>query len=126
MTTTKTTLIIIAHGSRRPQSNDEVRALVEQFQQLPGVNFERVDAAFLELATPSLHEAVAAAAESGSKQFLIYPYFLNTGKHVERDIPAILDELASEYSQCHFQLLEHFGSSSEVLPLIQSHVDQQI
>ena len=53
------TLIVFAHGSRSAASNDEVRALASRLARDGAA--DRVDAAYLELAEPSLLSACAAA-----------------------------------------------------------------
>jgi len=44
-------LLLIAHGSRRAESNDEIRALTQKMKTLAGGRFSEVESAFLELAT---------------------------------------------------------------------------
>ena len=43
------TLILVAHGSRREASNQEIRALTEALARQGGERFDRVSCAFLEL-----------------------------------------------------------------------------
>src|SRR5699024_2029589 len=78
-------LLLIAHGSRRTQSNDEIRALARQVGERAGTAFERVDCAFLELAEPSIGGGIARLAEAGAQHVLVLPYFLSDGRHVHED-----------------------------------------
>ena len=83
-----TALLLVAHGSRRAASNTEVAQLAEQLQFNLQGDFAMVEAAFLELAGPSIPEGIQLCAESGVKNIVVLPYFLNTGRHVAEDIPA--------------------------------------
>ena len=47
-------LMLIAHGSRRAASNDEVRDLAATLGRLAGREFDLVVPAFLELAEPGI------------------------------------------------------------------------
>jgi sirohydrochlorin cobaltochelatase len=52
-----------------------------------------VETAFLE-ARPNLAEAVARLADSGVRRILVVPYFLTLGIHLQRDLPAIVEQLS--------------------------------
>ena len=58
--------------------------------------FPHVETAFLE-AQPSLAEAVARLADSGVTRILVVPYFLTLGIHLQRDLPAIVEQLAQAH-----------------------------
>ena len=47
-------LLLIAHGSRREASNQEVRELAARLERIAGDRFGRVIPAFLELAEPDI------------------------------------------------------------------------
>ena len=76
-----TSLLIIAHGSRRAASNDEVRALAAAVRTQPGQAYAHVDAAFLELAEPSIATGLAELAAKGATEIVAFPYFLAAGTH---------------------------------------------
>ena len=92
-----TGIVIFAHGSCVPSANDAVR-VVAQAAAAAGA-FELVETAFLE-ARPGLAEAVARLAGSGATRILVVPYFLTLGIHLQRDLPAIVDQL----TQAHHNL----------------------
>ncbi len=81
-------LLIVAHGSRRDSSNDEVRALAHAVGLHPDNRYSRVSCAFLELAQPSIPDGIAALADEGADDITVVPYFLSAGRHVVEDIPA--------------------------------------
>jgi sirohydrochlorin cobaltochelatase len=110
-------LILIAHGSRRSLSNDEFVTLVNEVRN-KDKNFSRIEAAFLELATPSIQTVANNLITKKFNKIYFYPYFLNSGKHVGVDLPYIIDELKEENPNIEFILLEHFGKSNRISDII--------
>ena len=53
-----TSLLLVAHGSRREASNDEVRALTTRLRAAADGRFHQVDCAFLELASPLIPDGL--------------------------------------------------------------------
>jgi sirohydrochlorin ferrochelatase len=111
-------LILIAHGSRRQQSNDEVRDLTEVLRRQAGQTFDRVDCAFLELAEPGIPEAIDAAVAAGSKVVYVLPYFLNSGRHVAEDIPGIVGEKRRQYPDIELIQTPILGSAPGIVDLL--------
>jgi len=108
-------LLIIAHGSRRGASNDEVRQLAEAVRALPGQAYEHIETAFLELAEPSIPEGLAALAAKGATEVVAFPYFLAAGTHVAQDIPEAIAGFAATHPAVKVRLTPHLGASA-VLP----------
>ena len=109
-------LLIIAHGSRRQASNDEVRALGERVRALRDPSIERVEVAFLELAEPGIPAGLAACVAHGAREIIVFPYFLAAGTHVANDIPQALDVFSEQHPLIKVRLASHLGASS-ALPM---------
>ena len=88
-----TGIIVFAHGSRLEPANQAVRTVAHQLAAAGG--FEAVETAFLELGSPSLEGAAKALLAQGVHDILVVPYFLTLGVHLERDLPRIINQLAS-------------------------------
>ena len=116
-------LIIIAHGSRRPQSNDEVRQLAEELEHHTGGRFSSVSCAFLELASPSIPEAIDAAVAAGAQELHLVPYFLSAGRHVAHDIPDAVDKKRRQYPNTVMHLHPHLGSSPAMPAFVLDSID---
>jgi sirohydrochlorin ferrochelatase len=86
-TTVKTGLIVFAHGSRVESANREVRAVTNRMVQAGG--FSLVETAFLDIASPTLDEAVGLLITKGAARVVVLPYFLTMGTHLRRDLPRI-------------------------------------
>lgn len=105
-------LLIIAHGSRRAASNDEVRALAAAVRTQSGRAYEHVEAAFLELAEPGIPDGLAALAAQGATEIVAFPYFLAAGTHVAQDIPKAIAEFSTAYPGVKVRLTPHLGAST--------------
>lgn len=112
---TKKHLLLIAHGSRRQASNDEVRQLAERVAAQRGPDIDAVEVAFLELAEPSIPEGLARCVAGGATEIVVFPYFLAAGTHVVSDIPEAVDAFRTEYPQVRVRLTSHLGAS-DALP----------
>ncbi|MEW6118943.1 MAG: CbiX/SirB N-terminal domain-containing protein [Pseudomonadota bacterium] len=105
-------LLIIAHGSRRAASNDEVRALAARLRAMPECGYEHVEAAFLELAEPLIPEGLHALAARGAIEIVAFPYFLAAGTHVAQDIPEAIAEFARTCPGVTVRMSAHLGAAS--------------
>ena len=103
-------LLIMAHGSRSDTANDEFRALVEAVaESAPGSGEEYVAVlpCFLELAQPSLVEAIQQLEHQPVTHVQLYPLFFNKGKHVGKDIPAQVEDARERFPDLSIELLDY-------------------
>ncbi len=105
-------LLIIAHGSRRAASNDEVRRLADQVRAQAGSAYADVETAFLELEEPGIRAGLAALAGRGAMEIVVFPYFLAAGTHVAQDIPEAINEFSAAYPGVEVRLTPHLGASA--------------
>lgn len=105
-------LLIIAHGSRRAASNDEVRQLADAVRVQQAQRYDHVETAFLELAEPSIPDGLAALAAKGAREVVAFPYFLAAGTHVTQDIPDAIAGFSATHPDVHVRLTPHLGASA--------------
>lgn len=108
----KRMLLIVAHGSRRQASNDEVRELGERVRRLNTHGIDDVHVAFLELAEPGIPEVLAHCVAAGANEIVVFPYFLAAGTHVAADIPEHIDAFCARQPQVKVTLTPHLGASA--------------
>src|SRR5262249_45630269 len=72
--TVTTALLLIAHGSRQPEANADLRHVAEGLLQR---GYGVVEAAFLELAGPDIGEGGRRCARRGATRVVLVPYFLS-------------------------------------------------
>ena len=121
-------LLIMAHGSRSETANDEFRALVEKVAHAAhtrGQDYAAVIPCFLELAQPSLIEAIQQLEHQPVETAQLYPLFFNKGKHVGRDIPAQIEEARERFPHLTIELLDYFGNGDGLADLVLEHIASQ-
>ena len=111
-------LLVVAHGSRRAQSNDEVRQLTACLAGSTDGMFDRVSCAFLELAEPSIPDGLRADISAGASEVVVLPYFLSAGRHVVSDIPAEVDAVRREHPAVTITLAPYLGAASGLVELL--------
>lgn len=111
-------LLLVAHGSRRAASNEEVVALADRVADEVTGSFALVEAAFLELAEPSIEEGIGRCVAQGAREIAVVPYFLAAGTHVVKDIPAIIESARAAHPGVVITVGEHVGASSQMPALI--------
>jgi len=111
-------ILLIAHGSRRSESNEEVQHLTDTLRTRLGGKAIIVCCAFLEQASPSIPEGIDECIQAGARDILILPYFLSAGRHVSRDIPALIQQKQIQYPEISFHLRPHIGSSEAMTDLL--------
>jgi sirohydrochlorin ferrochelatase len=111
-------LLLIAHGSRRQQSNQEVTELADQLREACDASYEIVHAAFLELASPSIGEGISLCVDDGASRVTLLPYFLNSGRHVVEDIPEIVGQAKIQHPDIDIVVAPHLGASSLMVDLL--------
>ncbi len=94
MSTSRTALILFAHGSSVESANEAVREVGRQMARSAG---SVVEAAFLGGGTPDLPGSVASLVARGINRIVIVPYFLTTGLHLQRDLPILVRDVMSSH-----------------------------
>ena len=113
----KRALLIAAHGSRRQQSNDEIKRLANQVSQQVAASFHWVEHAFLELTEPSIESGIERCVALGATEVVVLPYFLSAGRHVAEDIPAIVHAKQQHYQEQGIAIrLSNYLGASQVMP----------
>ena len=110
-------LLLVAHGSRRKASNDEVRALIERMRGVADT-FDDLACAFLELAEPSIADGLRQAIARGATEVVVLPYFLSAGRHVVTDIPAEMEPVQKQYPSLDIRLAPYLGAAEGVVGLL--------
>lgn len=116
-----TALIVLGHGSRNPVAREQFLALVAQ---LRAARPEPVHAASMELAPPTLDEAVAEAVAAGATEIVVQPCFLFDGNHIRRDIPRMLLRAEAEYPAVTFRCGRPIGADRRVVEILLERAEE--
>ncbi|MBU1168819.1 MAG: CbiX/SirB N-terminal domain-containing protein [Proteobacteria bacterium] len=117
-------LLILAHGSRKKESNDEVYQLAKSLDDLDDSGFDFVLCAFNQFSSPSAEDQIQVLFEKGVKKIIVLPYFIAAGSHVLTDIPELVRKAKENYPEVLFQVSPHFGAFKGVKNLILSELSR--
>ncbi|GAB6097362.1 hypothetical protein JCM14469_36160 [Desulfatiferula olefinivorans] len=111
-------LLVVAHGSRAKESNEEVIRLAESLNRRPDSGFDTVICAFNQFSEPTAEQQIRVLADRGATTITVLPYFIAAGSHVRVDLPELVETARSAYPQIRFRLSPHFGAFRGVADLI--------
>src|SRR5437016_3154177 len=111
----KKSVLLVSHGSRSSKTKEEVADLVQVLNQKTGI--EIFEYAFLEIEKPSIPEGLDICVQKGATEIIVLLNFLNSGRHVNTDIPAIVDEAKKKYPSVHFSISQPVGQHSKITDL---------
>lgn len=111
-------LLLIAHGSRRQQSNDEVVCIADKLKAHCAGEFDIVHSGFLELADVLIPDGIKRCVDDGASSIIVLPYFLNSGRHVVEDVPGIVEETRPLYPDVEIKIAPHLGASELMIDLL--------
>lgn len=104
-------ILLVAHGSRREASNEEVRELTARLREKRNHDNEIFECAFLELAEPSIPDGIQLCIDKGASEVVVLPYFLSAGRHVVEDIPNEVKLKQDEHPAVSITISDYLGSS---------------
>jgi sirohydrochlorin ferrochelatase len=110
-------LLLIAHGSRRPEANADLEYVAAQLRGRG--RYPVVQVSFLELVEPGIEAGGALCVQAGATDVILLPYFLSPGKHVVEDLASARDRLASQFPETRFVLAEPLGRHPLLLDVIE-------
>ena len=114
-------IILLAHGSSD-------RRWCETFEALAAPTVEAIPGsvvAYMELSEPGLQQVVASAVEEGCRSFTVLPLFLAAGRHLRKDVPAMIAELESKHG-IRIQLEAPVGENPQLGSAIRDVVEQTL
>jgi len=109
-------LILFAHGARDARWSDSLNALAAAIRAQAGR--ASVSAAFLELQTPTLPEALEAAVSGGARRIHVMPVFWAAAGHVENELPPMLAQFGARYPQVTVSVLSVLSELPGMLDFI--------
>lgn len=105
-------VLIVSHGSRSPKTKQEIISLIDLMRQrMPHVFFEY---AFLEIESPNIPEGIDRCIKHGVDEVVVALNFLNSGRHVNEDIPAIIKEACLKYPHIKIHMTKPIGQHAQI------------
>lgn len=120
----KTALLVMVHGSPRPESNGDMYQVVEMVKSR-GI-FDFVTVGFMECNAPTIPEAAAECVEAGAEKVVAVPYFLHSGSHVADDLPTLLEEARENYPDVEWLMGDYLGRDEAVADVVAQRVREVV
>ncbi|KAK9838199.1 hypothetical protein WJX81_008429 [Elliptochloris bilobata] len=113
-------VVLVDHGSKRVEANKMLEEFAELYRQT--TQRQLVEIAHMELAQPSIADAVAKCAAAGAKKVVVAPYFLSRGRHITEDIPALVASAQAEHPSLQCVVADPIGIDPLMVQLIEKRV----
>lgn len=122
---TKRGVILLAHGSRLQEANEEVFQLAALLETNEGAGFY-CGVAFLQGGSPTLQEAVTSAVTEGCTFIFTVPFFLTSGVHIRDDIPEMLEQVRQDNPELTLVLCRPLGCDPRLAPILWERVTEKM
>ncbi len=117
-------IILLGHGSRREEANEEIREIARMVASSQQGAF--YETAYLSIAQPDLSEAVEKLVQQGVNRIIVTPVFLVTGNHIARDIPEEIEKLKPSYPGIEFIMTGHIGTHPGVAEIVKQRIQEAL
>ena len=117
MKSSLTGVLIVGHGTRSPLGQAQFLWLVKQLQA--GLAPLPVEPAFLELAAPTIDDAVGRLVGRGIEHLVTVPLLLFAAGHAKEDIPSEVRAALTKHDKAELRSVQaaHFGCHPALLEL---------
>jgi len=113
-------IVLVDHGSRRPEANAQLEALAERVRaREPGT---LVLTAHLEVAQPDIGDALARCAAAGADDVVLLPWFLAPGRHTAEDIPRAVAAATLLHPSLRVRIGEPIGLDAKLFDLAMARI----
>lgn len=113
---TKQALLIVDHGSRLKKANFMLFDLVKNMRKKRPELI--VLGAHMELALPSIEDAIKRAVKLGASHITVHPYMLSPGRHATSDIPNLANAVIAQYPNVTLTVTDPLGLHPLLLDVI--------
>jgi sirohydrochlorin ferrochelatase len=112
----KRALLLVDHGSRRPEANARLEELAATLREAAPDRF--VALAHLELAAPDIAAGVDACARAGAEEIVVLPCFLAPGRHAGEDLPREVRSAARRHPGLRVRIAASLGEQPGLARLL--------
>jgi len=118
----KRAILLVDHGSRRAEANELLAEVARRVQaRCPDAI---VRAAHMELAPPSISEAIDECIAAGAGEIVVHPYFLVPGRHSTHDIPERVGEAMSRHPGIAARVTEPLGLHEKLVDVVIQRINE--
>ena len=116
-------VLLVGHGSRDPEGNEQSRQTIEELK--PQLESELlVETCFLEFERPTIEQGIQTCVEKGATDVFVIPLMLLAAGHSKIHIPAAIDEARQKYPHVSFTYGRPFGIHEETMEICKSRLEE--
>lgn len=108
-------ILVVGHGTRKASGQAQLMQLVEHMRQLEPL--WTIEPSFLELAEPSIDQAVESLHRRQIRRIIVVPILLFTAAHAKSDIPDAVQTSVREHGMSVVAQTPSLGTTPEVIAL---------
>ncbi|MDG2051742.1 MAG: CbiX/SirB N-terminal domain-containing protein [Myxococcota bacterium] len=114
-------ILIVDHGSRRPEANEAVGRVAEKVQlRRPELV---VRWAHMEIAPPFVPDVIADCVAQGAREIIVHPFFLADGRHLTETIPELVAQARERHPDITIYVTSHLGEHDALISIVLDRVD---
>ncbi len=118
----KKAILLIAHGSRRQEANEDLIRLRDMIRaSRPN---QIIEHSFLELAQPTISEGATCCVEQNASKVLMFPYFLSAGVHVVEDLDQFKIEFERKWPETEFVICPPLGLHRLMVDIVYDRIGE--
>ncbi len=110
-------ILLVDHGSRRPEVNATLECVGRLVAWAAGGGVI-VRTAHLELAPPTVADGLAACVAAGAREVVVHPYLLGAGRHAVVDLPRQVDEAAARFPGVALRVTAPLGVHPDLAAIV--------
>lgn len=111
-----TSVLLIAHGSRKNQTVDEFYDVVNIVKKM--LPDRIIEGTFMSCSDTNIESKLKELVDYGSTEIIIVPYFLFSGNHVKNTIPFQVEKFLHEHKKVKITYKEPFGVDIRLAEII--------
>jgi len=114
-------LCLVGHGTRDANGVQEFLTLFSKFKERAPKRV--VECGFLELAKPTIEEAISKCAQGGISKILVIPGLLMSAGHAKNDIPAKINEMSRKYPNLNINYTQPLGLHPKIIQICTKRIE---
>lgn len=115
----KQAILIVGHGSRDQEGNEELLEFVQQIQPRLTERYPIVETCFLEFANPDIPAGIDRCVEQGATQVTLIPLILFAAGHSKLHIPHAIDDAKEKYPHVQIDYGKPIGVHPKTIEILQ-------
>lgn len=78
----------------------------------------------MEIATPSIFDTVNECVQKGINHIIVVPYFLAQGRHIQDDIPNLVQQAVEQFHGVTFEICKPLADHPKVIDVLYERANE--